>query len=314
MGYREGGRSPILWTLLVACNEYNLDPNETDGPAPVVVAQVETFVQAPLPAVDVLFVVDGTASMDQELDALGSGVEELLGTLDGHGLDWHIGVVAADASGPWAGWLLGTPYVLTSAHPSPVQAFAERLPRGSTGGEQGLAAAVRALQEGGPTGANAGFLRADARLQVVFVSDADDHSDALLDDPTNDFLAELELAGGAQASASALVGDAPAGCTSANGSAQPGVRYFDVVRATEGQAGSICSIDFTALLQDLADGSFALPTRFTLRSGSADSVSVTVDGSPTTAWTLDGADVVFHEAPASGARIEVRYVVREAPT
>lgn len=273
----------------------------------MVVVQVERFVQAPLPAVDLLFVVDGTGSMAQEIDALQAGITDLVASLDGLELDWHLGVVSADADAPWSGWLLGSPYVLTSAHPDPVGAFAERLPRDLELGEQGLAAAVLALEEGEASGANAGFFRPDARLNVVFVSDADDHSAG---DATAAFLEALALRA-PEATASALVGDVPGGCTSDNGSAQAGERYASVVEATGGQLGSICSATFSDLLADLGSSSFSLPYRFTLRTAPVENVTVTIDGVPTDAFSVDGLDLVFEEPPPSGSRIEVRYVVRE---
>lgn len=274
----------------------------------MVVVQEEQFVQAPLPAVDILFVVDGTASMHQELDALQASAADLLGTLDELDLDWHLGVVDGDAEGPFAGWLLGSPYVLTSAHPDPLGAFAERLPRDRESGEQGLAAATLALRGAGASGPNSGFLRPGAQLSVIIVSDADDASVDPEGPPLDSLLAEVETRAGV---VSALVGDVPDGCTSANGSAQPGLRYAEAVEATGGRLDSICSATFSDALADLGAGSFALPDRFELRTPDAENVTVLVDGEPTQAFRVHGAVLVFDTPPPSGALIEVRYTVRE---
>lgn len=303
----------VLFATLIGCQEFNLDPIDRDGAPPVQVAVVERFVQQPLPAVDILFVVDDTSSMDQELVALGEDVADLVGVLDLLDLDWQIGVVSADASGPYAGWLLGAPYVLTPSSPDPVAAFASRMPNPGGSGEAGLAAATLALElaAGGPNG---GFRRSAAVLQVVFVSDADDASDAILSDPVPDFLAALALAGGDRpARASALVGDAPAGCVSQRGAAQPGLRYHEVALASGGRTGSICDIDFGVLLEGLGADSVTLPLRFELgQEPLPGTVAVTVDGIEITAWVMDLSSpaIVFDEAPVAGAAIEVRYAVR----
>ncbi|MCB9676763.1 MAG: hypothetical protein H6737_16725 [Alphaproteobacteria bacterium] len=306
----------VAWLALVGCNEFRLDPIDPDGPPPVQVAVEETFVQAPNPAVDVLFVIDATPSMTQELAALGNDVGVLITTLEDAELDWQIGVVGASASNAHPGWLLGAPYVLTATEDDPVQRFAERLPAPGTLGEAGLQSAVLALEQAAPDGANAGFRRAGAVLQVVFVSDADDHSDAWLADPVEDFLAALEHESdaGQPVRASALVGDVPIGCVSATGTAQPGVRYAEVAQRSGGRTASICDIDFAALLGDLGEDSVSLPTRFDLRDTPVPrTLTVEVDGVESADWVLDttGPAVVFGEPPPAGSLVTVRYVARE---
>lgn len=306
----------MFWVgiTLLGCQEFNLDPIDPDGAPPVQVAVVERFVQAPLPSVDILFVVDDTSSMLQELDALGDAVSGLLQSLESLDLDWQIGVVSADANGPYAGWLLGSPYVLTPSSLQPVESFASRMPEATGNGEAGFAAAVLALElaESGP---NLGFRRPSAVLQVVFVSDADDASDAFLDEPVDDFLTALELAGGGQpARASALVGEPPTGCVSPRGAAQPGFRYHEVAEASGGRTESICNINFGSLLTDLGANSVALPMRFELdQEPLVGTVSVEIDGESVGGWLLDVASpaVVFDVPPPAGVDIEVRYAVRE---
>lgn len=306
------------WALLLgACQDFGIDPIDPEGPPPVQVSVTETFVQAALPAVDVLFVVDGTPSMLQELQALGAQVPELLDTLDGFGLDWQIGVVGADRSGPHPGWLLGAPYVLTPADSDPEGRFAERLPLGTALDEAGLAAGALALELSGPDGANAGFRRADASLAVVFVSDADDRSDPWTATPRQTFLDALAATAseGRSARAYGLVGDVPGGCASARGSAQPGIRYADVVQATGGRLHSICAIDFGALLEGLAEDSVTLPAVFPLADAPVPTtVRVLVDGQPEAAWTLglEPPAILFDVPPPAGAVIAVSYVYRES--
>lgn len=57
-----------------------------------------------------------------------------------------------------------------------IAAFVDNVNVGTCGSgtEQGLAAAIRALEETGPGGCNEGFLRPDANLVIIFVSDEED--------------------------------------------------------------------------------------------------------------------------------------------
>ena len=63
---------------------------------PETVLVTEEFVQAPLPAVDLLWVVDDTASMAREQEAWALHLPGLVAGLDEAGVDWHAGVVSTD--------------------------------------------------------------------------------------------------------------------------------------------------------------------------------------------------------------------------
>src|SRR5262249_13883773 len=138
----------VLVFLLVGCGlDFDLDPQEPAGPPPQKVAVSESFVQGPLPKVDLLLVIDDTASMAQEQAALAGSFAALLDDLDGLGIGWQLGVVTTDMNGADAGWLRGSPYVLTPGTPDRDAAFAATVQVGTSGSgpEAGLAAAATAL-------------------------------------------------------------------------------------------------------------------------------------------------------------------------
>jgi len=308
-----------LLIALAGCSEFGFDPIDPDEEPPEVVVVDEAFVQAPLEAVDVLFVLDETRSMEQEYAVLGPSAEGMMSTLDDLGIRWQLGVVGADMTSDRAGVLRGRPWVITPSTPDRAALF-EDLVRVSLlpTTESGLAAAVTALDEAEPGGRNAGFRRPEASLQVVFVSDDDDASDAWLDDPVAATLDVLDHEGeAADAVASALVGDVPGGCSSGRGTAQPGERYVEVAEATGGTVASICEADFSEVLVDVAKRSVVLPRRFVLAEDpEGDEVNVTVDDEPSDAFVVerpeDGAAeaaVVFDVAPPAGSRITVSYPV-----
>ena len=304
-----------MWWL-VACNEFGLDP--TDPPPPDArVVVTDTFEQAPIAPVDLLFVVDDTSSMGQEQQALASAFAPLTQGLLTSGVSWQIGVVAGTEAGD--GRLLGAPYVLTGATSDARELFSERLLVG-TGGrppEAALYAATLALDEARDGGVNVGFRRPDASLHVVFVSDDDDHSDGLLGpEPVATFLARLELESGADRSVvvSAVAGDAVLGCTSERGAARPGARYLELVEATGGVFESICGVSFLGLAGRLLEASVDPATRFALSQVPATgTVHVEVDGvrAESTSIVLEQgtAWLVFASPPRVGSFIEVTYVV-----
>ena len=89
--------------------------------------------------------------------------------------------------------------------------------------------------------------------------------------------------------------------------------YHSVVEATNGTVASVCQLDLAPLLQDVAADAVEYPLRFPLsqRPASAD-VQVTVDGVPSTSWSLEtepGPTVVFATPPAASSIIEARYAV-----
>jgi hypothetical protein len=305
-------------SILAGCVDYTLNDPDSESVAPVVVE--ERFVQDALPAVDVLFVVDSTGSMAEEQAGLAAAAETFVNALDGVGVSYQLGVVSTDPSE--AGALLGRPWIITAAADDPSAALAAALQVGtdSPPPAAGLAAVLAALDDN--QGLNRGFRRADAGLQVIFVSDGDDESEAALgDDPAAvflDALAQDAASSGHTARASAVVGDVPAGCRSDTGNASPGVRYTAVAEATGGMVASICGADFGAVAEALGDASVTWPTSFTLQAVPVVStVTVTVDGERLDdGWSVDTSvpALVFATAPAPDSEIVVSYELVEEGT
>lgn len=308
---------PFL-ALLVGCIEFGLDPVDTDVP-PVRAVVIDAFDQAPAAPVDVLFVVDDTASMAHEQSVLAASFGPLADSFDATHVAWQIGVVRGDAGRSDAGVLVGQPWILAPDTPGAASQLADHLRVGTDGlpPEAGLYAATRALQLSVPGGPNAGFRRAGAALDVVFVSDEDDHSDGWLgSDPISAFLAVLAEVGadGPQARAFAVVGPMPSGCTTVTGDARPGARYAEVAQQTGGFVQSICDVRFTALADRLLSQAATPSARFPLSQDPIDgTVRVEIDGLRwIDGWSFDrdgGAEVVFVDPPAVGAHVVISYVV-----
>lgn len=301
--------------LLVACN-IDVGLGDPDAEVPDPVRATESLVQASAPTVDVLFVVDGTGSMAEEQSSLGAAAEAFVTELSAQELDWQLGATSTDPED--LGVLRGSPWIITPEVTEPAVALATALTVGTghVPPSAGLDTATLALRDS--TGQNLGFRRPGAALHVVFVSDGEDQSGEVLGaspvDTFVDVLAAQAANSGQPARASAVVGDAPDGCSGTTGDAGAGVRYLEVAARTGGAAVSVCDADFAAVAATLSELAVEWPTRFGLQAVPQEgSVTVEVEGERTEAFTVDYAApaIELAEAPPPEARIEVSYLVAE---
>ncbi len=302
----------------------------------------DEFVQTNGTEVDVLFVVDNSGSMGDEQNNLASNFSNFITAAAGWSADYHIGVTSTDMDAD-SGRLIGTPRFVTNAD---WQAFENNVRLGDSGSatEQGLAASQAALSlprtadsdvacsddagcpepercyDGFCGGSNRGFLRSDAALEVVYVSDEEDSSPADLNFYIN-FLKSIKgFYNENMFHAHAIVGPA-GGCStsSGNGGAAAGLRYIDVANATGGNVGSVCSPSFASHLTSIGDIAFGLRTQFFLsRVADPGTIEVTVAGAGCTDgggsnWVYDAASnsVIFVETggcmPQVDETIEIHY-------
>jgi Mg-chelatase subunit ChlD len=87
------------------CLDYAFQDPDTRAPDPVEVD--EEFVQAPLPGLDVLFVVDSTGSMAEEQAAFADAATAFVDALGALDLSYQLGVTTSDLAD--AGALQGRP-------------------------------------------------------------------------------------------------------------------------------------------------------------------------------------------------------------
>ena len=132
-------------------------------------------------------------------------------------------------------------------------------------------------------GWNAEFLREDATLEIVFVSDEEDQSAAALSFYIDFFKSIKGFANENLFHAHAIVGDA-GGCDGAGGSAAAGDRYAEVAKQTGGKFHSICDSNWAQKLQDIGSIVFGLKVQFFLsRPAIPETVVVKVGSSEATA-------------------------------
>jgi hypothetical protein len=284
----------------------------------------QAFLQTQASSVDVLFVIDNSGSMSDELDELARTFQTFITSFINLGLDYHIAVTTTDmdATGAGArGRFAGD--IITNSTPNPVAEFTQQTTQGAAGSgdERGRDAAYAALTPPLVTGPNNGFLRTDANLAVVVVSDENDFSNDIAVGPFNNWLNNLKgdpLA----TSFSGMVGPDGAGrfaCSLAGGSdATFAPRYHDVISGTAGVWSDICQFQTQVFLTFLSYVAAGLLFDFELdfTPSSVGSIIVEVDGvalpySAFNGWTFDAATnrVTLHGSgvPGPGAVITIRY-------
>ena len=288
------------------------------GEARAGVARIEAF-DAPTPRLDVLFVVDDSPGLGRVQAALQEAAGQLLAVAEARGADVHFGVITTDmAAAPRSGRLLGTPAFVTSQSPDLVTELHLRLAPGTGGSEteQGILAAVTALGPSLTAGDNAGFLRPDADLAILFVSNEDDGSPTAT--PIGEHLAALRgAAGSGRLILGAIVGQPTGSCAGPHGGATAAPRYAQLLGRHEGAVlSSICSDMRLGLRRfaEVAVGGVAFPLAgqpviSTLGVRVNGGVVPRVDAMGRTAWAYDLAQsrLLFRAPGLVGAQVEVAY-------
>ncbi|MFH1807398.1 MAG: choice-of-anchor D domain-containing protein [Pseudomonadota bacterium] len=314
---REGvHRADLIIYALEGTTEVPMFTVPLQGEGTLETHQTDVFRQLFDPLVDVLWVVDDSGSMSTEQDILGQNFPSFFTQTSINNVDYHIAVTttltrdtcvpdftnpndscAGTPPHPKAGFYTscnGNDKWITTATSNPEQQFSCNVKVSDSGNvnpdrptsdsaEGGLMAARLFLSPPNIDDANANlnFLRDDAKLYVIMVSDEEDQSDG----PTDlyvDFFRNLKgFRNAGLINVSAIAGDVPGGCgdTSGQGSgagAEAGARYKDVVDAMGGLFHSICSSDWSSMLSSLAFDSFGLKIQFFLTRGAASAADIEV--------------------------------------
>ncbi len=277
----------VLLALSSACVEYEVSRFDA----------TDVFYQDPPASVDILLVIDDSFSMAPYQEELSGHFGELIRFFAEADVDYQIGVVTTSVVDPIPSEIHGCTQedvdllpdagvlvdglVITAATEDPGQRFAELVSVGvcGSGMEMGMEAAWMAVDLRVGDGTNEGFLRQDASLSVIFVSDEEDSSPL----PVHDYVNRFQSLKGHRArdvfNASSLVVLDLSTCPQEQRElASAGLRYQDIVRETGGVAGDICRDDFSGIVTELSLASSRLMDAFTLsKMPDAATLQVTVD-------------------------------------
>lgn len=298
--------------------------------------QTDVFAQDARPKVDTLLVIDDSGSMSDHQTRLGTNFESFIKFALAEKVDYHIAVTTTSI-GTSSGYANGRfypldgtdPRVITSSTPDPKGVFLRNVKVGTNGSgtEILIRPAHLALSEPLLSGHNAGFLREEARLSVVVISDSVDQDQTTLTTYENFLLGLKGYKRRSEVSFSGVIptlSSAPSWCSydpdySAGGS----TRVTRLAQSTGGIVEEICTQDWSKSLEALSRNLFGLRTKFFLTNPpeSPDAIVVTLDGYEypqlgpwgDIRWSYESTDtsILFNplSAPEAGQTIAVTYPV-----
>lgn len=292
---------------------------------------------------DVLIVMEASGAMDQQqrYTAIAAQMPALVKVLIAANLDFHIAVTTMTPrfqdpqtqtmigqGGQFMSHGDGLPAVLSSAQLNLGAVLANRLTFNSTDflspANFGRLAVQKALSSPLLNGANSGFLRANASLNVIFISSKEDDVNNTTPVDLATFLNKLRppLATGERSWYTHYVGVLSNATTDQCASAQwgyrsAGLKFMDVVTASGGTATTICSSDLTIAVQNIQARILEVVTHYymsqvpNISTIKVYEAGVLVLQDPLNGWTYDSSiqSLVFHGAsiPPDGTPFHVDY-------
>lgn len=288
-----------------------------DGPAS------DSFDQLLGPKADILWVVDNSCSMYDEQARLISNLSRFVSYADQLESDYQMAVVVTDSRSSRAGTFeqcYPHPRIVRNDYARREEAFRCLFEVGTNGSgtEAGLGAArqalLRAQNTAEPGNVNAGFIRDDASLAIVVMSDEEDQSiesEGLL-------LSYFQsIHGPNRVKVHAIAGPTTEPCAT-DIRIDPGYRYERMAQLTGGTFHNICLEDWAPVLEALGLNVFTPLDEWRLSQAAVPaSITVTVDGLPvgwsaTNGFTYDVSTntIRFHgpAVPRPGTQIDVDYL------
>ncbi len=310
------GFTPNAWTdYSVAVSVESNDPDEPTVQVDLTgfgaedTTYEQTFVQDFFEEVDVLWVVDNSGSMSDNLVTVTQNFESFITVFTDLGLDYHMAVITTDMDDPSdSGRFQGE--VITNETADPIGEFLAQVDQGSEGSatEKGFEAIYTALTEPLISTTNAGFLREEAALGAIVISDEDDSSWM----GPSDFVDWFEglKPSDDMTTFSAICDDLFISC----------YQYQEAADLTGGMTGDIAQTSYIEVLEQISMTTAGLLVSIDLDEEPSDvsRIVVTVNGSEVpddseNGWTYDTLDnaIVFHGSaiPEAGDTGTISYPV-----
>lgn len=283
------------------------------------------------PKLDILFVIDNSGSMNTHQKNLSANVARFVASFSSKvQLDFHIGVISTDndyyATKDCCGRLIGTPNFLTNTTPNFQSLLTQRMLLGilGSGSEKVFDPLNLALTEPNLSGANLNFLRPDAFLAVIVITDAEDQS--LNSGPDDTYAMLVKLKNGKAdrvLSYGVLVPSGTTNCSRDEADREPTrIENFLGRSVTAGtNIFSLCAPDFGDRLVNVGkDLARRVGSSFPLnRIPVPDSIVVTfgaqiIEKHPTKGWAFDastntvqlGSEIPWSQQP-QGTKVKVKY-------
>ncbi len=237
------------------------------GKGDTVGENTDIFRQDSKPKADILLVIDSSGSMGDEQMSLSANFASFIKYADSRGIDYHIAVVTTDMDDPLhRGKFVSAPThpekVLTPTTSDVANKFKLKVNVGTLGSgtEMEFAPALAALTAPLIVAENVDFLRDDANLAIVAVTDEPEQSPQA---PTFYYNAFLNIKGFKRAnmfSWNAIYTLPPCAFATVD------TRMDNMVTLTNGVKDSICTPDWAKALEQLGKTAFGYRTNFFLNS------------------------------------------------
>ncbi|MCB9557953.1 MAG: hypothetical protein H6707_17705 [Deltaproteobacteria bacterium] len=293
----------------------------------------DTFVQRATGKVDVLLVSDANGSMIDEipfvLDAIPVFAKEAAAT----GLDFHLGVISltpATTPPPIFGALLGAPPYLDAKATDLKTEVEKRIKLGPLGGQEwGFDAIAASLEpaltgtisnscgpdctrcvDGACRGANWGFWRPDASIEILVFTDEDDQSKLTADQLLGKLRSQINPLLGQSVRVHGLLPNVAPGGVCKGGELET-KRWNDLVGKSGGKNRDLCTKNYAAAFAEIGKTVFGLKRQFFLSRPVLDekSLAITVDGKTVSGHLYDKASnsVLLSSPPSDGSTVLVGY-------
>tara|TARA_R110002051_G_scaffold325672_1_gene430045 strand:- start:4847 stop:5884 length:1038 start_codon:yes stop_codon:yes gene_type:complete len=255
--------------------------------------------------IDIVWLIDKSGSMNQHATSVVAGIEQMMLSLPPSG--WRLGITTT----AWGNASTTSQFPLIPGD-SVQDAWDSYNNTGNHGLEAGFDALYAYLIE---NTYNQSWLRPDAGLLVVFVSDEDEQSNRDFTSTPHGLLDFINWYGSQRPSVFlASIVNLPASLSSCQWSPPTfyvGDRYIDATTAFGGVVVDICDQDWTPGVQEAASQAQPHEEWELTYAPIEDSLIVFVDFAEFTDWTYDSPtnSVQFDVLPPEGSLVEIGYVI-----
>lgn len=281
--------------------------------------------------VDILWVIDTSSSMDKHQDLMAAQMGAFVSGLQDTKLNYHMAVTTMDmgsSTGAKGKFIAapGTPLILNNRTSNVTNILAQRVRAGASGSsvERGLEAMKAALSSplASSSGYNAGFLRQNALLVVIFLSNEDDQSSGSASDYASwldSVRPPLEVSGERSWLTHFMgVTSGDASCKTSQwdqaGYSEVGSKYIALANESGGAVEPICDADFRRALTNVKARILEIMTEYKLdRVPNLSTLTIYVNGvkiaqNADNGWTYhsDTNSVRFHGTAVPNAEATIR--------
>jgi len=278
----------------------------------------DSFIKKPdsAGAVDILWVIDNSGSMKDEQEALAQNFESFIEEFVKNEIDFKMSIITTDATidhngEPVEGSMdsLGRDNYQDDAQQF-FKDFSDMIKVGTLGSgyEKGLETSSSFLGKYGSA-----FIRDDANLSIIYVSDEEDQSEKSVDEYLSHY--NSFKPNGESLKAYSIVRDKNLQKVGSSGYVNGGKRYIEVTDKTKGLYEEITG-EFSSILAKIGDNIVTTIQSFPLtKEPTSDNITVQIDGVEldNSKWSYDqtsnSISFIGDYKPQVGAEIKVKYEI-----